>query len=164
MKSIFFVRHAKSSWEDLRIEDHERPLNERGKKDSKSIGRYLINNGHKIDIIIASSAKRAKATAKNLNDVVKAENLIIEPGLYQASAIEILKVVSNIHNEVDAAIIVAHNPGMTDVANIFSSERIINVPTTGVFKIDFDIDDWSDADSHNGIMDFFIYPKMIYND
>jgi phosphohistidine phosphatase len=164
MKSILFVRHSKSSWDDLMIEDHDRPLNTRGKKDSKSMGEYLLQNGNKIDIIISSSAKRAKSTAKNLNEVVKAENFIIEPRLYLASAMEILKIVQNIHNEVDTAIIVAHNPGMTDVANIFSTDKIINVPTSGVFKIDFVVDDWSLADSHNGTMKFFIYPKMIYND
>ena len=164
MKSIYFIRHGKSSWQDIRVSDHDRPLNGRGKKDSKNMGNYLVEKGHKIDIIISSSAKRAKSTAKNINAMVNSESFIIEPKLYLASAMTLISIMQNIHNEVESAIIVAHNPGMTDVANIFSVDRIINVPTTGVIKVDFDINDWAEAESHNGTLDFFIYPKMIDNE
>lgn len=164
MKSVYFIRHGKSSWDDISISDHERPLNERGKRDSKNMGRYLVENGHKIDLIISSSAKRAKSTAKNINEMIKSGNVQIEPKLYHSSAMTILRVVQNIPNELESAIIVAHNPGMTDVANIFSDDPIINVPTTGIFKVDFNIENWAEAESHNGTIDFFIYPKLIDND
>jgi phosphohistidine phosphatase len=161
MKTIFFVRHAKSSWDDLRLPDHDRPLNNRGKSDAIAMGEFLLEKGSKIDIVITSSARRAKSTAKRIDDIVGSENFIVEPKLYHASAREIFAVIANIHSDVEAALVVAHNPGMTDMINMFSDEEIINVPTSGVFKVDFDIKDWQEADTYNGILDFFIYPKML---
>jgi phosphohistidine phosphatase len=73
-----------------------------------------------------------------------------------------LKFVKNIDNSLDSAMLVAHNPGMTDMVNLFSDEDIYNVPTTGVFRVDFDIDDWREADIKNGKLDFFVYPKMLF--
>ncbi len=164
MKTIFFVRHAKSSWDDLRLPDHDRPLNNRGKSDAIAMGEYLVEKASKIDIVISSSARRAKSTAKRIDDLVNSENFIVEPKLYHASAREIFGVIANIHPEVESALIVAHNPGMTDMINMFSEEDIINVPTAGVFKVDFDINDWQEADTYNGKLDFFIYPKMLSHD
>jgi phosphohistidine phosphatase len=161
MKTIFFVRHAKSSWDDLMLPDHDRPLNNRGKSDAIAIGEYLLKKDIKIDIVIYSSARRAKSTAKRIDDVLKSDNFIVEPRLYHASAREMFGVIANIHSEVDSAMIVAHNPGMTDMINMFSDVDIINVPTAGVFKVDFDINDWVEADTYNGKLNFFIYPKML---
>lgn len=164
MKSVFFVRHAKSSWDDISLNDHDRPLNKRGKNDAQQIGEYLNKKKYKIDIIITSSAKRARLTATRINDIIVSENFIVEPKLYLASTRQLMEVVKNIHNEVDSAAIFAHNPGMTDLANLFTNESIYNVPTTGVFKVDFDVEDWSLADIANGKFVFFIYPKLLNNE
>ncbi|MGE5356337.1 MAG: SixA phosphatase family protein [Deltaproteobacteria bacterium] len=161
MRTVYFIRHAKSSWDDISLSDHDRPLNQRGKNDARKMGEYFLENGHNIEIMVSSSAKRAKSTAKKINEVIKSENMIIEPRLYLASAREIMQAVRNIHNEVNSAALVAHNPGMTDLANMFSDDRIYNVPTTGVFKIDFEIEDWGMAEISSGVLDFFIYPKML---
>jgi len=64
MKTLLLLRHAKSSWEDTKLDDHNRPLNERGKKDAPVMGDYLKNKNLTPDLIISSTAKRAKDTSK----------------------------------------------------------------------------------------------------
>lgn len=164
MKTIYFLRHAKSSWENLNIKDHDRPLNDRGKKDAKRIGSYLKKNENEIDIIITSSALRAKITASLCDEKLSVSNVISEPKLYLSTPREMMEVIQNIHTEVKSAIIVAHNPGLTEMANFFSETDIYNVPTAGCFKVLFDTDNWQEVSFSNGKLDFIIFPKILNND
>ena len=162
MKTVYFVRHAKSSWEDFSLDDHDRPLNKRWLNDSLKMGKYFNEKSFRPGIIISSSAKRAMHTAERINESLDIDNFTVEPGLYLSSPREIMKIVRSIDSSFDTAMIVSHNPGMTDMVNLFSEENIYNVPTTGAFKVDFDIDDWAEADTDNGRLDFFLYPKMLF--
>ncbi|MEZ4907899.1 MAG: histidine phosphatase family protein [Saprospiraceae bacterium] len=159
MKTVYFMRHAKSSWDNLSLSDHDRPLNSRGIKNATNMAKYLKDKNETIDIIISSTALRAFETAEHFNEIIQTYNLIKEPNLYHSSPREILNVVNNIHEEVDSAMIVAHNPGMTELINLFSKEDIYNVPTAGLFKVNFDTKTWEQASFANGTMEYFIYPK-----
>ena len=160
MKSVFFVRHAKSSWENFNIPDHDRPLNKRGKKDALFMGHKMALLGWKPEIIISSTAKRAVKTTKKINKSLKINNINFTKDLYLASPSKIIFILNSLKDEYQSAMIVAHNPAMTEIINYFSDEYIYNVPTCGIFKVDFDIDKWEELSTYNGKLIKFIYPKM----
>ena len=164
MKTVFFVRHAKSSWDNPLLSDHDRPLNARGKKDAVSMGIKIKNRDWIPAKIISSTAKRAKKTAKKINKTLDIENIELNDRLYHASPHTIFSVLKQLNDEIPSVMIVAHNPAMTEIINYFSRDFIPNVPTTGIFKIDFDVTNWDEINFENGKLIDFIYPKMFLNE
>ncbi len=160
MKFITFVRHAKSSWDSFSIPDHDRTLNDRGQKDSVFMGKKMLSLGFKPQIIICSSAKRAQLTAKNIAKSVNNTEVIIKKELYDSCPSDYVKIIGNIDEKYSDVMIVGHNPTMTDIINYFSSDIIYNVPTTGIFKIQFNVEKWTDINFEYGKLIEFIYPKM----
>lgn len=161
MKTLILVRHAKSSWEEVGMDDSERPLNERGKKDAPEMARRLKEKNIKVDIFISSPAKRAHKTAKFFAeeyDVSKKEILIVNK-LYGASVSSFFEVVSTIEDKYQTAAIFSHNPGITEFANTLTSVRIDNVPTSGVFAVQADAAKWSELIRAEKKFLFFDYPK-----
>src|SRR3990172_9356587 len=98
MKTLYLVRHAKSSWKDVGLSDFERPLNKRGKKDAPFMAKLLRQQKIKPDLIISSPANRASATARIFCETLNYpfEDLLLEPRLYEASSHEILEIVKDI--------------------------------------------------------------------
>jgi len=164
MKYITFVRHAKSSWDSFSIPDHDRPLNNRGERDSKFMGKKLYGLGFVPQRIIASSAKRTQLTANNLSKDLGTINIVSEDKLYESSADSYLNIINEIDDSYNDIMIVGHNPTMTEIINIFSDEFIYNVPTTGIFRIEFDVDKWSEVKFESGKLLEYIYPKMFKNE
>ncbi len=160
MKFITFVRHAKSSWDSFSIPDHDRPLNNRGQRDSVFMGKKLSSLGFKPQIIICSSAKRAQLTAKNIAKSLSDTDIIIKEELYDSYPADYIKIIGEIDEKYSDVMMVGHNPTMTDIVNYFSPDIIYNVPTTGVFKIQFDVEKWIDISFESGKLIEFIYPKM----
>ena len=140
MKFITFVRHAKSSWDSFSIPDHDRPLNDRGQRDSVFMGKKLFSLGLNPQIIISSSAKRAQLTAKNIAKSLSDTDIIIKEELYDSYPADYIKIIGEIDEKYSDVMMVGHNPTMTDIVNYFSPDIIYNVPTTGVFKIQFDVE------------------------
>src|SRR5918994_6226511 len=112
MKTLLLIRHAKSSWEHSGVSDHDRPLNERGLRDAPLMGRRLAERGVVPDVILSSTALRARATAKLLADALGsgAAHIVTDERLYAASADEVLEVVGELGSEVSCAAVVGHNP------------------------------------------------------
>jgi len=164
MKNIIFVRHAKSSWESFSIPDHDRPLNARGKRDATNMGKKLKELGIIPEIILSSSAKRAKKTAKKIASELNIENILIEEELYHAPPIIFMQIISKITEQYKNVMIVAHNPAMTDIINNFTNDSIFNVPTTGIFSVKFNVNNWQEVSFENGKLQDFIYPKMFLNE
>lgn len=164
MKSIFFARHAKSSWDKINIDDHDRDLNARGIRDSAFMPKKLLELNWKPDLIISSSALRAKKTAKHIADFLDVKNFKLEPDLYLAPPYIFLQFANELDEEYNSVMMVAHNPAMTDLINNYSSKPIFNVPTAAIFKVDFDIKSWKDVSFENGKLTGFIYPKKFKNE
>ncbi|MGI9592705.1 MAG: SixA phosphatase family protein [Myxococcota bacterium] len=161
MKLLTLIRHAKSSWKDPGREDFDRPLNKRGKRDAPDMGERLATGGAIPELILSSSAQRAADTAREIaaqlgSGVV---DLVFEPGLYLASAGQLLDAVRGIDQQVGHVALVAHNPGITDLVNALADVRIDNVPTCGVANLRLDVERWSDADLGRGELLDFDYPK-----
>jgi phosphohistidine phosphatase len=161
-KSLFLIRHAKSSYDDPQLEDFDRPLNKRGQKDAPNIAGELKTKKVHFDLILSSPAKRTQQTAKCICKGVDYEFSKINwvPELYLASLATLLKEIKNIDQKYNAVAIIAHNPGKTDLANFFlKGYKIENMPTTGILKLDFKLNSWKEIKGKDGELNFFISPK-----
>ena len=145
MKTLTIVRHAKSSWDDPSLRDHERPLNKRGHRDAPEMGRRIAEHGIRPSVIVSSPAVRAWSTARAVAKATSYpyEFLEKEPLLYHASVDRILDVIVAQDNNFNNLLIVGHNPGFTEFANFLVPGLTHNLPTAGVVSVDIDQDDWS---------------------
>jgi phosphohistidine phosphatase len=112
-KHLFLLRHAKSSWEDLALADHDRPLAPRGRKAAKLIEKHLQSSQIEISLVLCSSARRARQTVELVNP---SGQIRIEPGLYEASADQLLRRLHRVPDEVEALMLVGHNPAIQELA------------------------------------------------
>lgn len=163
MKKLILVRHAKSSWDDIEMDDFNRPLNERGEKDAPRMAKVLKHRDVIADWMITSPANRALSTCRAFAKVLKFEKkeIIAEPKLYHASPETILMVIGSLpeHNKHDAVLLFGHNPGITEFANQLLNVSIDNIPTCGVVGATLNIDTWKEISFGCGRMDSFDFPK-----
>lgn len=162
MKTLLLVRHAKSSWDVNTINDFDRPLNVRGKKDAPVMAQRLLERKINIDVLIASPAKRAKKTADIFCTVYKKnkEEIVFIPSLYHASLHTFFEVVYQLNDRYNCVAIFSHNPGITEFANeLVEGVKIDNMPTCGIFAIKTNITEWKDFLSAKKELLFFDYPK-----
>lgn len=162
MKTIYLVRHAKSSWDDSSLHDFDRPLNERGKNDAPRMGKRLRKRNIIPDLIISSSAKRARSTARRIAEALGYPNKEIQltDTLYYAEPEVILSVIHRLPDRYNPVMLIGHNPGLTDFVNHFLGVRIDNVPTCGVAAAQFDVRSWKEVGEVQGRFLFFDYPKQ----
>lgn len=158
---LYIARHAKSSWKDPSLFDHERPLNKRGKKDAPMIGKILQAKGVMPDMIISSPAKRAKKTANILAKEINypKENIKEEKDIYEASVSDLLGILEQLDDSLQKVMIVGHNPSFTALANYLSPKYFDNIPTTGVVAISFPCSSWKEIERNSGNVIFYEYPK-----
>lgn len=161
MKMIYLVRHAKSSWKDTTAEDYDRPLNKRGINDAPLIGKYLFNQKIKVDMIIASPAKRAKLTAKIIAEEINYKsNIIFNKSIYEADLFDLIGIIKSTDKQINNLFLIGHNPSLNELANYLLDSDIGNIPTSGVVAIGLDVE-WKDIKEKSGILKFFIYPKKL---
>ncbi len=158
MKQLLLMRHAKSSWDNAYLADHERPLNARGKRDAPLMGLIIKEKDWIPHHVFSSDSKRTAETIEGLQDNLADLNFSLHPELYHASAESILEHIRLCSLETDRVMILAHNPGITNAVHLLTSERLENVPTAGLVMIEFEVDNWKDVTK--GKLRAFIYPKM----
>lgn len=164
IKTLFVIRHAKSSWDITNLNDFERPLNERGKKDAPMMAKRLVDKKVAIDVFISSPAKRAKKTASLFGAAYgkTEEDIIFRTMLYQAPAEVFYELVEQIEDQFNNVAIFSHNPGITEFVNsLVDSVKIDNMPTCGVFAIQAHTDKWKDFKKSKKEFLFFDYPKLL---
>jgi len=161
MKTLILVRHAKSDWGNPGLDDAERPLNDRGKKDAPVMAQRLKDKKINIDAFIASPAKRAAKTAKIFAEVFgkKKEDIVFNEKLYLAEPATFLSVITNTDNAFETIAIFSHNYGITDFANKLTEVRIDNIRTCGVLAVKADCKSWADFNEAKKEFWFFDYPK-----
>ena len=162
MKRLYLIRHAKSSWNEPDLADIDRPLNKRGKRDAPFMGKRL-KEGHRVnpDIIISSPAKRALRTAKIIAKEINypKEKIEIKDSLYGSGVEAMLNVIQYLDDSLNEVMLFGHNPDLTSLANYLSNHEVDNIPTCGIFCVDFDVKSWRDVEGGKGIFKFFDYPK-----
>jgi phosphohistidine phosphatase len=160
-KTLYLVRHAKSSWKNESLSDAERPLNKRGKHDAPLMGSILKQRDKTPDVIISSPAKRALSTAKLFAEELgyAKKNIVIMEELYMADVSDFLEIIRNINDSAESIMLFSHNPGITYFANFISGSVIENIPTAGTIRIDLNIKSWMETGKIKGTLIFFEYPK-----
>ena len=168
MRRLFLLRHAKSSWQTEGQEDFDRPLNARGRKAVPMIGSYLQDNGCSPDLILCSTACRARETLGLLLPCLRGEATItLEDTLYLASADRLLARVKETGDGFTDLMIIAHNPGMQDLTltlAAFGTDLPTvreKYPTAALAQIDFDANSWASIDPQAGVLARFVTPRAL---
>lgn len=164
MKTLYLMRHAKSSWDDLNLSDHDRPLNKRGNRDANSMGELLRARGLKPDLVMSSTANRARTTAGIIIPAlgISAEKITLEKAIYEASVTTLKALIRNISDEHQSAMLFGHNPGFTWTATELSGNYFENVPTCGMVSIEFSVESWQNVSSESGKLLGYDYPKKYF--
>jgi phosphohistidine phosphatase len=163
MKTLFLIRHAKSSWKDCTIDDHERPLNQRGKDNTPIMANRLHQLGIKPDALFSSTAKRAVTTAQKFADQLDfpQPQIVYNPDLYLASAGMLQNFVGKIENSLNSVLIFGHNPGLTLLVAQVWGLPINHIPTCGIVSLSFKNATWEEASSQLPSGATFDFPKNI---
>jgi phosphohistidine phosphatase len=161
MKTLYIMRHAKSSWEFEELSDHDRPLNKRGRNDAPMMGQELAANNTKLQLILSSPAVRAITTATLVGRELgfDASDIVVDDRIYGASAKELLDVAHQAPAKVDSMMLVGHNEALSEFANMLSPKHIASMPTAAVVALRFDCDNWYDIRRNNAELLFFDIPK-----
>lgn len=160
MKTIYLLRHAKSSWDHPELDDYHRPLNDRGERDAPRMGKRLRKSGLMPELICSSPAVRAITTARMVaSEMGFSKAIQEEKKLYHAGSDRILEIVQGFPDSIESAMVVGHNPGFTEFANDLLNEEIANIPTAGVVGGRLKINSWKEAGWGCGKIFLFDYPK-----
>jgi phosphohistidine phosphatase len=145
MKTLLLLRHAKSSWADESLTDHQRPLNDRGKRDAPRVGELLIEHQLRPQVVLSSSAKRARKTAEK---VIRATGLDVElrlaDELYLAEPRAYVAQLQILPDDLRCVLIVGHNPGLEELC-LELTGRHEQFPTAALAQIELTIDRWADT-------------------
>lgn len=143
MKTLIIMRHAKSSWDNARLRDHDRPLQKRGERDAPIMGQLLADRGLVPDMILSSSAERALVTAKAVAASAGYDGPIeVAKDFYMAGPETFVDRLRQIPNSIKSVMIVGHNPGLEDLlAELVGLWQ--RMPTAAVAEVSLAIDDWT---------------------
>lgn len=168
MKTLLLLRHAKSSWSEPGLADFDRPLNERGLLAAPLIARHLAESGLLPDLVLCSAAQRTRETlALMLPGLSRDATLRIESGLYEADAAALLNRLKRIEAAVDCVLVIAHNPGLEDLAALICGggpEAIRRrmdekFPTAALAAFAIDAARWSSLRQGAAILTDFVLPR-----
>ena len=163
-KTLYLMRHAKSSWKEA-LPDRERPLNRRGKKAAKRIGRELARRRLYPDLILASDAKRARSTAKRLRRAFAPEAkppLLLNPAIYEADALKILREIAQTDETIRNLMVVGHNPGISELAVLLTGDRSLQwLPTGAVIGMKIEGKRWKEIGPGAGKVFLRLYPREL---
>ena len=144
MKTLFLVRHAKSSWDDPALPDKDRALNDRGKRDAPKMGKRLAKRDVAPDLILSSPARRALTTAELIARKLdyKLKDIVVDDRLYAGAADDLLEVIQKLGDKLESVMLFGHNPELTELAHRLSSE-ITHMPTCAVAEFTYTTKSWS---------------------
>jgi phosphohistidine phosphatase len=160
MKTLFLIRHAKSSWDDSAVPDKDRLLNDRGRRDAPKMGKRLAKRDVMPDLILSSPARRAVMTAEMIARELdyKLKDIVVDDRLYAGAADDLLKVIHKLGDNLESVMLFGHNPELTELAYRLSSE-ITHMPTCAVAEFTFNAKSWLDIGKTGVAKVAFDYPK-----
>jgi len=146
MKMLLLLRHAKSSWDEPGLEDHDRPLNKRGRKAAPRIGQLLRDEEIAPDVVLTSSALRARDTAGAVCEVLGFEGGIDERhDLYLAGPGAYLRAIRELPDEAERVLVVGHNPGLEDLLEALCG-RCKRMPTAALAAVELPVKHWRELE------------------
>jgi phosphohistidine phosphatase len=162
MKTLLLMRHAKSDWNADYGTDHERPLNDRGVRSARLMGEVLAENGHAPDMVITSTAVRARSTASLAKETGRWDaGLTLEPDLYGAGVDRAIEVAAAAP-DVARVMLVGHQPTWSALVAALTGDRI-DMKTAAVAVIEFDIDSWAELPGSRGTLIATYQPRDYLN-
>lgn len=159
MKTLFVLRHAKSSWDNTDLSDFERPLNSRGLDAARFIGSLIYERNLQPQIIVSSPAKRAVQTAVLVKEIAEINKPIeFDERIYEASPLALFNLIREFDDKFESVLLVGHNPGFENLVRMLTGENL-EMPTAALARINLDLENWreTEADSHE--LEFLIRPK-----
>ena len=170
--SLLILRHAKSSWKNIDINAHERPLSNRGYKNATAMSNYLSKQSIKPNLIVCSTAKRAKLTLKPIKNIWPDIAIKYEQCLYFGSEEEIISLIKSLEpNKIP--LIIGHNPVLEILIHLFTIPEELNkdsfqelkykFPTGSLVYLDFNSNKWTDIERHSAIIRKFVKSRELRN-
>ena len=164
MKEIFVLRHAKSSWDNVNLSDHDRPLADRGIKDAAKLCAFVKKRGHKLDKVLCSTAKRAKETydliADGFNYEIDKTNFTDK--LYFGDVTDIIRDLRELDESLNSILIVGHNPTLHHLVELLTNEQIDRFTTCNLAIISY-AGKWITLNSHKCSLKSIVKPKDLAN-
>jgi len=159
MRTLYLLRHAKSSWQDESLADFDRPLKKRGREAAKLVGKLIASEKVSDLLIVSSSAQRTRETTDLVLKSVKAE-VLHDPKIYEADLPSLLEVLSRLSDDRKTVILVGHNPGMEILVRYLTREVAV-MPTAALAKIVIDNSSWKALSEGCGRLEWLTTPKDI---
>jgi phosphohistidine phosphatase len=167
MHTLYLLRHAKSSWEDSSLADRDRPLAPRGRRDSKRIAEHLLANGTEPELVLCSTAERARATLELLRPSLACSAIDLEDELYGASADTLLERLRLVPDEVSSVMLIGHNPALQDLALLLAKdgaelERLeAKFPTAALATLALTSATWAQLSLGEAVLADWVVPKQL---
>jgi phosphohistidine phosphatase len=161
MKTLYLMRHAKSSWNFDDLSDQERPLNGRGRDDAPHMGQALAARNIQLDLLVSSPAVRALSTASLVAKEINYphDQIRVIEGIYGAEVPDLLAIVHQLPDEATSVLLVGHNNTLTDFVNLLSPNQMPELPTAAIVCLKFNTERWAELDRANAEFYFYDYPK-----
>ncbi|WP_287865527.1 histidine phosphatase family protein [Tabrizicola sp.] len=165
MKRLILTRHAKSSWDDPMMPDHDRPLNERGKAAAADLGQWLASRDYIPGEVLCSDALRTRKTFSGIAPALPGTPVLeLKPALYHAGPDVMMAVLR--HATADVVMMIGHNPGIAEfaqrlVAHPPATPDFQRYPTGATLVVDFDAPDWASVGFGSGVAADFVVPREI---
>jgi phosphohistidine phosphatase len=161
MRRLTVIRHAKSSWKYPDLDDADRPLNRRGRRDAPKMGKRLRARGFEPDLVLVSPALRTVRTLAAIASASDIDDACVRlcPDLFHASVRSLMELLSEVGSGIAHVVVVGHNPSCTQIVESLAQAGIANVPTCGVVSMELDLASWRDLSPGCASLDFFDYPK-----
>lgn len=164
MKQLLLIRHGKSDWDHPGLSDHDRPLNDRGRRDCPRVAEALKARGVAPDLVVTSTAVRAATTAEAVARGLGFDPAAIaqRPELYLAPPQILLRVVQGLEESAGTALVFGHNPGMHEtVERLCGGEPVDDFPTLAVARIELEVDHWGEVDWGDGLLVERLVPRAL---
>ena len=170
MKQLAIFRHAKSDWGNPGLTDFDRPLNKRGRKAAKKVGRELLGRGLTFDQIVSSPATRAQQTVERFSEGYGAVPQVrFEPTLYMCSTGTLIGIINALPDDAQRVMIVGHNPSFHDIVLRMTKSDVngmrdkvgANYPTGAFALIDFPVERWAEVEPASGEIRQVIFPREL---
>jgi phosphohistidine phosphatase len=165
VKRLYLLRHAKSSWKDTSLADHDRPLAARGRRAATAIARHLLEQGIEPELVLCSTARRARETLDGIAPVLGTPVIRVEGDLYGASADALLERLRRVPDTAESVMLVGHNPDLQDLALILAlpsdtvRELEAKYPTGALATLVILVERWEELDDDRAELVAFVRPR-----
>jgi len=156
------MRHAQSTDKQHSQHDKDRELTTSGMREAATIGHFLKKNNYTVDLIVSSSALRAKATARIIHGILNLQSeIVINEELYKASVRNFMQIITRLDDDFKNILIIGHNPYISYFAELLTKTEIGAMETAGLVSIRFEISSWNEVSEDIGTFENYVHPSII---